>query len=251
MTADAHLSWEDALRNRRRVLWLLIAGVVAIASIGVVAFLAPKLFESIRAHVFWYWLFPCSAIVVKDAEIPVNARWIMMATLVFALGYLIRTMLLVFGIHGRVIRSTPDPSDLPTPPGGAKTSPYDRALACKTMRYTIANYRADNEQVDALFVAQGAFRNAIVAVAIGGSIAGMMTFLGTIAKNGQRNSELVELRNSVDDIVAALKCEKPVSDIAAALGGIRQSLEEIHATLTKRSGVPGCSDPIPSQAPVR
>jgi hypothetical protein len=121
--------------------------------------------------------------VLKDATIPIDARCVILATYLLTLVYLVRTMLLLFVIHGQVFRYTPDPSDLPTPVAGtaaAAVSPYDRELACKIMRYTVQNYRINNVQSDALFVAQKTFRNAIIAIAIGGTIAGIMIFLHTI-----------------------------------------------------------------------
>jgi hypothetical protein len=119
--------------------------------------------------------------VLKDATLPIAAQWVILATYLLALVYLVRTMQLLFVIHGRIFRHTPDPSDLPTlAAGAAAVSPYDRVLACKIMRYTIENYQINNVQSDALFVAQRTFRNAIIAVAIGGTIAGIMIFLHTI-----------------------------------------------------------------------
>ncbi len=119
--------------------------------------------------------------VLKDVTLPVDARWAILATYLVALVYLVRTMLLLFVVHGRIFRYTPDPSDLPTPVAGvvdpAEASPYDRGLACKIMRYTIENYVINNVQTDVLVVAQQTFRNAIIAIAIGGTVAGMMIFL--------------------------------------------------------------------------
>jgi hypothetical protein len=113
----------------------------------------------------------------KDAAIPLNPRWVILVTYVLALIYLVRTMLLLFVVHGRIFRYTPDPSDLsPTPPAAGTVSRYDRDLACKIMRYTIDNYQINNVQADALFVAQQTFRNAILAIAIGGTIAGVLMF---------------------------------------------------------------------------
>jgi hypothetical protein len=101
---------------------------------------------------------------------------------VLALVYLVRTAVLLFSIHGKVFRSTLDPSDL-TPPSfhsRTATSPYERKLACKILRYTVANYRVNNIQSDTLFVAQHAFRNAIIVVVVGGALAGILIFLATL-----------------------------------------------------------------------
>lgn len=124
--------------------------------------------------------------VLRDATLPMHAQWIILATYVLALTYLVRTMLLLFGIHGKVFRHSPDPSDLPTPtvntPGELPaTSPYNRMLACKIMRYTIANYQVNNIQSDALFVAQKTLRNAIITIATGGAAAGTRIFLQAMA----------------------------------------------------------------------
>jgi hypothetical protein len=121
--------------------------------------------------------------VLKDTSIPTNAQWVIVATYLVTLLFLVRTALLVFVIQGKVLRNTPDPADLPPPPAPAAgaTSPYDRALACKIMRYTIANYQINNIQADALFVAQRAFQNAIIAITLGGVVVGVWIFLHRIA----------------------------------------------------------------------
>ena len=127
--------------------------------------------------------------VLKDDTIPFVARCIILGTFVLALVYLVRTTVLLLKIHGRVFRSTLDPSDLPPapPPAAppqpppdpllAPISPYDRAIACKILRYTVLNYRVNNVQTDALFVAQHAFRNAIYVIVFGGTIAAIVLFI--------------------------------------------------------------------------
>jgi hypothetical protein len=119
--------------------------------------------------------------VLKDTTIPLDARWVILATFVLALVYLVRTMFLVFVIEGKVFRNTPDPSDLSTPIAAPGTlSPYERKLSCKIMRYTVDNYQINNIQSDTLFVAQQTFRNAIITIAIGGIVAGVIIFLHII-----------------------------------------------------------------------
>src|SRR5262245_33187528 len=71
--------------------------------------------------------------VLKDATLPIDARLIILVSYFITLVYLVRTMLLLFVIHGDVCRYTPDPSDLPTPAYPGATSPYDRGLACKIL----------------------------------------------------------------------------------------------------------------------
>jgi hypothetical protein len=115
--------------------------------------------------------------VLKDESIPALARCVILASFLLALVYLVRTMVLLFKIHGKVFRSTLDPSDLPPPLSRARTSSYDRKIACKILRYTVANYRVNNLQTDTLFVAQHAFRNAIIVIVLGGAIAGIVIFL--------------------------------------------------------------------------
>ena len=112
--------------------------------------------------------------VLKDASLPASARWIILLSFLLSLVYLIRTMLLLFLIHGEISRHTPDPSDLVTAPtvlpavaAAGAVSVYDRRLACKIMSYTVNNYRVNNVWSDALYVAQRAFRNAIIAVVLG------------------------------------------------------------------------------------
>jgi hypothetical protein len=128
--------------------------------------------------------------VLKDASIPLMARVMILLGYVLSLVYLVRTMLLLFQVHGDVPRSTPDPSDMvtgPLPPPAADApnapilSPYDRRLACKIMTYTVDNYRINNMQADALFVAQRAFRNGILAIVLAGSVAVFLIFLNTLA----------------------------------------------------------------------
>lgn len=121
--------------------------------------------------------------VLKDTSIPTNAQWAIVATYLITLLFLVRTALLIFVIQGKVLRNTPDPTDLPPPPAPAAgiTSRYDRLLACKIMRYTISNYQINNIQADALFAAQRAFRSAIVTIAFGGAVAGVLIFLHRIA----------------------------------------------------------------------
>jgi hypothetical protein len=119
--------------------------------------------------------------VLKDESIPVLARCIILASFLLALLYLVRTMVLLFKIHGKVFRSTLDPSDLPPPVSRARTSPYDRKIACKILRYTVANYKVNNIQTDTLFVAQHAFRNAIIVIVLGGAVAGIVIFHNLMA----------------------------------------------------------------------
>src|ERR1700682_3092673 len=125
--------------------------------------------------------------VLKDASLPASARWIILLSFLLSLVYLIRTMLLLFLIHGEISRHTPDPADLVTTPtvlpavaGAGAVSIYDRRLACKIMSYTVNNYRVNNVWSDALYVAQRAFRNAIIAVVLGGTSAGIVIFSNTL-----------------------------------------------------------------------
>jgi hypothetical protein len=136
--------------------------------------------------------------VFKDAAIPFAARVIILVGYLVSLAYLVRTMVLLFRVHGDVSRYTPDPSDLPTAatdlqpvvgdpvqaPGGPVVRPlsaYDRRLACRIMNYTINNYKINNTQLDALVVAQRAFRNAILTIVLSGTVAGFIIFLNTMA----------------------------------------------------------------------
>lgn len=128
--------------------------------------------------------------ILKDVSLPPSSRWIILVSFLISLIYLVRTMLLLFLIHGAISRYTPDPSDLVTYPndlrpaagaGAAAVSLYDRRLACKIMNYTVNNYKINNIWSDALFVAQRAFRNAIIAVVLGGIAAAGVIFLNTLA----------------------------------------------------------------------
>jgi hypothetical protein len=48
------------------------------------------------------------------------------------------------------------------------------------MSYTVENYKVNNMVSDALFVAQRAFRNAIIFIVFFGTVAGIVTFLNTL-----------------------------------------------------------------------
>ena len=124
--------------------------------------------------------------VLKDNTVSVDARVIILTTVVLALFYLLRTILMLFMIHGKVYRNTLDPSDiaLPLVSSRSRASSFDRKIACKLLRYTVANYRANNVQSDNLFVAQHSFRNAILIVALGGTIATCMLFLKSLNGSG-------------------------------------------------------------------
>jgi hypothetical protein len=116
--------------------------------------------------------------ILKDNTISLDARIVILAAFVIALVYLVRTMLLVFLVHGKVYRGTLDPSEIVPPqqvPAG-EASPYDRAIAIKLLGYTIGNYKANNTQSDNLFVAQQVFRNAIITLALGGVITVILIF---------------------------------------------------------------------------
>jgi hypothetical protein len=62
----------------------------------------------------------------------------------------------------------------------AALSVYDRRLACKIMTYTVDNYKVNNRELDALFVAQRAFRNAILCIVLSGTVAGIVIFSNTL-----------------------------------------------------------------------
>jgi hypothetical protein len=115
---------------------------------------------------------------LKDNTISLDARIVVLAAFVIGLVYLVRTMLLVFLVHGKVYRGTIDPSEVAPPQqiSEGEVSPYDRAIAVKLLGYTIGNYKANNVQSDNLFVAQQTFRNAIIILALGGLIAVILIF---------------------------------------------------------------------------
>ncbi len=117
--------------------------------------------------------------VLKDDTIPVPGRWIILAAFLLALVYLVRTMVLLFKILGKVYRSTLDPSDLPPLPD-AIPSLYDRHIACQVLRCVVANYKANNIQSDMLFAAQHAFRNAVIVIVLGGAIGGLVIFAAAL-----------------------------------------------------------------------
>lgn len=110
-------------------------------------------------------------------QFPTVAGWVIAITYVTALIFMTRTALLLFVVHGPIVRQTPDPSDLQPPGARKKMRDWDRYLACKILNYTIENYKTTNLQMDALRVAQAAFRNGILIIVIGGTIAGIIIFL--------------------------------------------------------------------------
>jgi hypothetical protein len=56
-------------------------------------------------------------------------------------------------------------------------SAYAREYAVKLLRYTIGNYKANNQQMDALSVAQRCFRNALIVLVAGGCITAALYML--------------------------------------------------------------------------
>jgi hypothetical protein len=133
--------------------------------------------------------------VLKDVEkVSPVAGWSIFITYLLMLTYLTRTVFLTFRILGKVVRSTPDPTDVvpPTPIADAQPakadppaeveahtpaevegnplSAFTRQYAVKLLRYTIGNYKANNVQMDALSVGQQSFRNALIVLVVGGSI---------------------------------------------------------------------------------
>ena len=131
------------------------------------------------------------------------AAWCIFITYLLVLIYLSRTVLLTFRILGILVRYTPDPTDVvpPTRVAGVKPrqapadaqvqvsvegnaaaqaqppSAYAREYAVKLLRYTIGNYKANNQQTDALSVAQRSFRNALIVLVAGGCITAALYML--------------------------------------------------------------------------
>jgi len=99
--------------------------------------------------------------------------WAIFLTFVLALLYLTVTILLLFQIQGGVVRSTPDPGDVQTPPA-ATPSPYPRQVAAKVLTYTISNYQANNRVMNRLEIAQKCFRNALFILVAGGIITALL-----------------------------------------------------------------------------
>jgi hypothetical protein len=113
----------------------------------------------------------------KDtSKITSTAAILMLVTYGGALIYLTRTVLVLFRVHGKATRSTPDPSDIVPPPGA--DSPYSRQVATKILSYTIDNYTTNNLQIENLAVAQRAFRNGLLIIVFGG-LATAFAFVAT------------------------------------------------------------------------
>jgi hypothetical protein len=70
-----------------------------------------------------------------------DARVVILLTFVRVIAVSLRTTLLLFMIHGKVYRSTLDPCDvvLPITLRAPAVSSYDRKIACRLLRYTVAN----------------------------------------------------------------------------------------------------------------
>ena len=98
-----------------------------------------------------------------------GAFWTIFVTYLVTLIYLSATVALIFFIQGSVKRVTPDPTDL-VPPAPAQPTNYPRQLAVRLLRYTIINYKVNNRVADRLFSAQKCFRNAMLALVLGGIV---------------------------------------------------------------------------------
>ena len=87
--------------------------------------------------------------VIKDAhQIPHIELVLILITYAITLIYFTRTAFLVFTIHGRFFRHTPDPGDIIPPFQGDGFSPFARDVSIRLLRYTVHNYKANNMQME-------------------------------------------------------------------------------------------------------
>jgi hypothetical protein len=127
-----------------------------------------------------------------------DAFWTIFVTYVVALIYLGATVLLSFYIQGPITRETADPTDL-VPPPPAQPSNYQRQLAVRLLRYTINNYKVNNHVAERLFSAQKCFRNAMLALVVGGIVTSIIMRAGAGASTGLRLAQtLARMAGCVD-----------------------------------------------------
>jgi hypothetical protein len=81
-----------------------------------------------------------------------------------ALAYFAYCILVALRVHGRRRRHKIGPDEL-VPSVGAS---YSRHLAVELLASLVKNYQSDNRQVEALHMAQWAFRNAVILLVFGG-----------------------------------------------------------------------------------
>lgn len=83
---------------------------------------------------------------------------------VLALAYFAYCILIALRVHGRRRRYKIGPDDLVP----VRAPSYARHLALELPASLIKNYQSDNRQVEALHMAQWAFRNAVILLVLGG-----------------------------------------------------------------------------------
>lgn len=81
-----------------------------------------------------------------------------------ALAYFAYCILVALRVHGRRRRYKIGPDDLVP----SRAPSYARHLALELLASLIKNYQSDNRQVEALHMAQWAFRNAVILLVLGG-----------------------------------------------------------------------------------
>ncbi|UOZ07586.1 hypothetical protein [Amycolatopsis sp. WQ 127309] len=95
---------------------------------------------------------------------------LLVVTYLLALGYFAYCIIVALRVHGRRRRYKIGPDEL-LPPPVTEASPavsYTRHLALELLDSLVKNYRSDNRQVEALHMAQWAFRNAVILLVLGG-----------------------------------------------------------------------------------
>lgn len=117
-----------------------------------------------------------STLVVATAGILLAQSHLLVSRLVFGVAlsivlvFLARSAVCALRVHGKVTRSTLGPEDaLPSRPE-LDYAAYGRECIDHFLRFTSGNYRVDNKRMEVLAVAQGCYRNAVVAILAGGGV---------------------------------------------------------------------------------
>ena len=103
------------------------------------------------------------------ATLPKSAYIVAAVAYFVVLLYLAATVIAAFYVQGYLPRSTPDPADL---------NPFSKkALACKTLEYTMENYKVNNRAVFALYSGMKCFRNAVIILVLAGLAIGTILII--------------------------------------------------------------------------
>jgi hypothetical protein len=115
-----------------------------------------------------------SAVNQKGVFPVITGKTPLIAAYLLALGYFAYCIIIALRVHGERRRHKVGPDEL-VPPAvvTSSTAPvaYARHLAHELLTSLIKNYQSDNRQAETLYVAQRAFRNAVILLVFGGASA--------------------------------------------------------------------------------